>query len=105
MDLIRRDRGLVSWAEPDGTGISIFSEGDTLFDAMLADIAAAHERVSVESYIFTDDTIGREFITRLVECAARGVDARARVDAIGSRFGFSGGSAKRLRTAGVRSND
>ena len=104
MDAIRRDRGLVSWVEPDGTGISIFSEGDTLFDAMLADIAGARERVWIESYIFTDDAIGREFVKRLAECAARGVDVRVRVDAIGSRFGFSGGSAKRLSTAGVRFN-
>lgn len=104
MERIRSDSGLVAWTEPDGTGLTLFSEGDALFDAMLADIAAARERAWIESYIFTDDAIGLALIRRLVECAERGVDVRVRVDAIGSHFGFSGGSAKRLKTAGVRFN-
>ena len=91
-----------TWTEPDGSGVTLFSEGDVLFDAMLADISAARERVWMESYIFADDAIGRELVERLAECAARGVEVRVRVDAVGSRFGFSGGSAKRLGTSGAR---
>jgi len=37
------------WQEPDGNGVMLFSEGDDLFGAMLADIAAARERVWMES--------------------------------------------------------
>ena len=91
-----------TWTEPDGSGVTLFNEGDVLFDSMLADIAAARERVWMESYIFADDAIGREFVERLAESAARGVEVRVRVDAVGSRFGFSGGSAKRLGTSGAR---
>ena len=60
----------------DGSGVTLFSEGDSLFDSMLADIAAARERVWVESYIFADDAIGGVFVARLAESAARGVDVR-----------------------------
>lgn len=90
------------WRESDGNGLKVFSEGDVLFDAMLADIDAARERVWLESYIFADDRVGREFLAHLVACPARGVDVRVRVDALGSHFGFSGGSARRLRASGVR---
>ena len=92
----------LSWEEPDGSRVTLFGEGDALYDAMLADIAAAHARVWIESYIFEDDAIGQSFIAELADCAARGVDVRVRVDALGSRFGFSGGSAQRLGASGVR---
>lgn len=91
-----------SWEEPDGSGLTLFSEGDLLYDAMLSDIAAARARVWMESYIFEDDAIGQSFVAQLEDRAARGVDVRIRVDAVGSHFGFSGGSAKRLGAAGVR---
>ena len=65
-----------TWTEPDGSGVTLFSEGDALFDAMLSDIASARERVWLESYIFADDAIGRVFVERLAECAARGVEVR-----------------------------
>ena len=96
------DRTVLSWTEPDGNSVSVFGEGDLLFGAMLADISGAQERVWIESYIFADDAIGRQFVESLARSSARGVDVRVRVDAIGSRFGFSGGSAKRLRAAGAR---
>ena len=80
----------------------MFIEGDVLFESMLADISAACERVWIESYIFEDDVIGRQLLERLAHCAANGLDVRVRVDAFGSHFGFSGGSAKRLRASGVK---
>lgn len=91
-----------SWKEPDGSGVTLFSEGDLLYDAMLSDISAARSRIWIESYIFEDDAIGHAFVAQLAGCAARGVDVRVRVDAVGSRFGFSGGSARRLGASGVR---
>jgi len=90
------------WQEPDGSGVMLFSEGDLLYEAMLSDISAARTRLWMESYIFEDDVIGQAFITQLADCAARGVEVRVRVDALGSRFGFSGGAAKRLGASGAR---
>ena len=91
-----------TWQEPGGDGITVFSEGDGLFAAMLADIHGARERVWLETYIFADDAIGRELVAALEACAARGLDVRVRVDAFGSYFDFSGSSARRLRGAGVQ---
>lgn len=96
------DASVLSWAEPDGNAVTLFGEGDPLYDTMLQDIASARERVWLESYIFSDDGVGRKFVEELARCSARGVDVRARMDAVGSRFGFSGGLARRLHAAGVR---
>lgn len=82
--------------------ITIFTEGDELFDAMLADFASARYRVWLESYIFADDGVGQQFVEVLTHCRARGVDVRVRVDALGSRFSLSGGAARKLRDSGVR---
>lgn len=35
--------------------ITLFVEGDVLYDAMLADIALAQSAIRLESYIFADD--------------------------------------------------
>jgi cardiolipin synthase len=95
-------RAVTAWQEPDGSGVTLYSEGDPLYRAMLDDIAGARERAWMESYIFEDDAVGRPFVEELAHCAARGVDVRVRIDAIGSRFGFSGSSARRLGTSGAR---
>lgn len=92
----------LEWEEAGGIGVRVFDEGDSLFASMLADIDVARERVWLESYIFEDDSVGGEIVERLLHCAARGVDVRVRVDAFGSKFGFSGGSARRLGEGGVR---
>ncbi|WP_415177097.1 phospholipase D-like domain-containing protein [Porticoccus sp.] len=97
----KNESGMLA-AECAGNDIRIFIEGDTLFDAMLSDFSSARRRVWLESYIFADDAIGREFLKVLTDCSRRGLDVRVRVDALGSKFGFSGGSAHCLKAAGVK---
>lgn len=97
----KNESGMLA-AECAGNDIRIFIEGDTLFDAMLSDFSSARRRVWLESYIFADDAIGREFLKVLTDCSRRGLDVRMRVDALGSKFGFSGGSAHRLKASGVK---
>jgi phosphatidylserine/phosphatidylglycerophosphate/cardiolipin synthase-like enzyme len=80
-------RAVTAWQEPDGSGVTLYSEGDPLYRAMLDDIAGARERVWMESYIFEDDAVGRPFVEEFADGAARGVDVRVRIDAIGSRYG------------------
>ncbi|MEX2469307.1 MAG: phospholipase D-like domain-containing protein [Pseudohongiellaceae bacterium] len=89
-------------AECADNDIRVFVEGDCLFNAMLSDFASAQRRVWLESYIFADDAIGREFMKVLSDCSRRGLDVRVRVDAVGSHFGFSGRSAHKLKAAGVK---
>ncbi len=62
---------------------ALFVEGDELYEAMLADIAAAHTRVRMESYIFAADEIGWRFARALAECTAAGIEVRLHLDAAG----------------------
>jgi cardiolipin synthase A/B len=59
--------------------------GNEAFPAMLAAIAAAQTSVRLESYIFADDAVGREFLAALLRAQNRGVQVQVLVDGLGSR--------------------
>lgn len=66
-------------AEPTTVGagddeVTIFTFGDDLYQAMLADIEQATERVFFETYIFKGDEVGHRFKQALIDAADRGVD-------------------------------
>ena len=63
-----------------GDTIQLYTEGDCLFDAMLAAIAGAQKQVWMETYIFADDEVGRRFVSALSERARAGVQVRLLVD-------------------------
>ena len=54
-----------------------------IFPAMLAAIGAARESVRLETYIFADGDIGRQFLAALLAARERGVRVRLLVDALG----------------------
>ena len=86
----------------DGSGgFTLYSEGDELYDAMLADIGRAAASIRFETYIFADDEVGERFVDALIGAAARGVATTLRLDAIGS-WGVNERSLARLRGSGVR---
>ena len=80
----------------------IYTEGDPLFDAMLAAIAGARHRVWMETYIFADDEVGRRFAQALSERARAGVQVRLLVDALGSLFQFYRSLGPELEQSGVQ---
>ncbi len=84
------------------SGLSrVYIEGDLLFDDMLRDIECAQRSVRFESYIFTSDPVGRQFVDTLARCATRGLDVRLRVDHLGSWRDLSNADIERLRAGGV----
>jgi len=83
-----------------GNRVVLYSGGDETFDAMLAIINNATERVDLESYILRDDTTGHRFADALGRAAARGVHVRVIGDWIGMR-GTSRSFLDRLRRSGV----
>lgn len=86
---------------PPMAKVVLHTEGDDLYAAMLADIAAALSVVRLETYIFACDEVGQPFIDALIERARAGVRVRFRIDAAGS-FGQVPRSVEaRLREAGV----
>lgn len=87
---------------PGADRFDLFTEGDALYGAMLAAIAGARSTVRLESYIFADDEIGREFANALEARAQAGVDVRLHTDAAGSLFRGSRRMRRRMRESGVR---
>ena len=53
--------------------LRIYDYGQDLYDAMLTAIDEARERIYIESFIWKDDTIGREIKARLIAKAKEGV--------------------------------
>lgn len=81
--------------------VELFTEGDLLYDAMLASIAAARERIWLETFIFADDEIGRRFAEALAAKASSGVEVKLLIDAAGSVLRFSRRLERYLLTQGV----
>ncbi|MDN5558620.1 MAG: phospholipase D-like domain-containing protein [Ruaniaceae bacterium] len=60
--------------EAHGSELRLYTDGDTLYHDMLADIRSARSTIYFESYIWKDDLIGQEFKRELTAAAHRGVD-------------------------------
>jgi cardiolipin synthase A/B len=60
-------------------------DGPETYRAMLDAIAAAEHHVHLETYIFTDDEVGRQFADALSAKAREGVQVRVIYDSVGSR--------------------
>jgi cardiolipin synthase A/B len=82
-----------------GDRYTVLRNGDDAFPAMLAAIDAAKSRISFESFIYSDGTIGARFTTALGRAAQRGVRVRVVLDAIGAEL--SRASQDELEASGV----
>lgn len=65
----------------------IFLDGDQYFDRLLGDIDRAKELITVEIYIFNDDSLGNKLAMQLIKAHQRGVEIQIVVDGVGS-YGF-----------------
>jgi len=61
-----------------------FGSGREFLGAQLLAIAAARRSIRLETYIFTDSSVGRQFRDTLTEAAGRGVKVELLVDGFGS---------------------
>lgn len=80
----------------------VYTEGDELYRSMLSVIESAHRSISLETYIYADDSVGRRFSRALAERAESGVRVRLLVDAFGSLGCFSRRTERELRSAGAQ---
>lgn len=69
-----------------GNAVRLLRNGHEAFPAWLQAIDSAHQRVSMEMYIFSDDPIGRRFADALGQAAQRGVVVRLLYDYVGCRL-------------------
>jgi cardiolipin synthase len=84
-----------------GNNITTLVNGDRIFPAMLSAIRAARRSINLETYVFWDGQIGREFTEALAERARAGVHVNAILDAQGTRK-MGRQNLARLREAGVQ---
>lgn len=80
----------------------VYTEGDELYRFMLSTIRSACRSISLETYTYADDAVGRRFSRALAERAESGVKVRLLVDAFGSLGCFPRRAEKELRAAGVQ---
>jgi cardiolipin synthase len=104
----KREVSRVAWRlsdEPDFGGNRCRLLGDRhgrdTLEALREQIRGAQRRISIATYILSDDAVGRELIRLLTERAKAGVEVRLLVDAIGS-FGIPLRLCRPLRRAGGR---
>lgn len=83
-----------------GNLIRALSGGDAAYDEMLSAIDAARTSIALVTYIFDYDAAGERFVAALGRAAARGVQVRVLVDAVGARYSRSRVD-RHLRKAGV----
>lgn len=69
-----------------GNSVTPLHGGDEAYPAMLAAIDAAQRSVSLCTYIFSNDRVGKQFIDALIRAVRRGVQVRVIVDDMGARY-------------------
>ena len=84
-----------------GNSVDPLINGDSAYPAMLEAIAGARRSITLCSYIFDNDPVGREFVDALGDAHRRGVAVRVLVDDVGARYSFPS-IFRKLRQADVR---
>lgn len=84
-----------------GNRIELFSDFQSIFDAIIADIDAAQAKCHAAFYIWYEGGRVTDVVDALIRAAGRGVNCRVMADAMGSKAFFKGTQVKRLRAAGV----
>jgi cardiolipin synthase A/B len=84
-----------------GNSVSTLVNGDEIFPAMLSAIRSAKRSINLETYVFWDGEVAREFTNALSERASAGVAVNLILDAQGTRKMGLANRAK-LSAAGVQ---
>ncbi len=72
----------------EGNSLQTLVNGDAAYPAMLSAIATASRTISLSTYIFDNDAIGRSFVTALGDAVRRGVEVRVLIDDAGARYSW-----------------
>jgi cardiolipin synthase len=83
-----------------GNRVTLLENGPDTYKAMLAAIRAATNSINLETYIFSDDSIGREFADALIARQRAGVQVNIIYDSFGS-LGTPESFFDRMRASGI----
>ena len=84
-----------------GNRVVLLDDYEQSLRELLADIDGARQRVHLLYYLMFDDAVGDRVVAALERAAARGVECRLLLDAVGAKRGLRR-YRKRLRAAGVQ---
>ena len=84
-----------------GNSYTVLANGDQIFPAMLAAVNGAQRRISFETYIYNEGTVGKQFTDAFIAAAKRGVQVQLVIDALGSKK-IPDEWRNSLRAAGVK---
>ena len=94
----------ISMAEPTLLAPeALFLDGNSYFQALIQDIAAAQTSVELETYIFQNDYLGKRVAAALLSAKQRGADVKVLVDGVGSSH-WGGSLTKQLEAAGIKTH-
>ena len=71
-----------------GNTVTPLVNGDEAYPAMLEAIRGARHNITLTTYIFDRDRVGRRFVDALADAVRRGVEVRVLIDAVGARYSF-----------------
>ncbi|MHC1741784.1 MAG: cardiolipin synthase [Syntrophobacteraceae bacterium] len=83
-----------------GNDVRLLVDGPATYDAMAQAIRNARDHINIETYIFKDDEIGRDFAELLLQKRTEGVAVNLIYDGIGSRS-TSSDFFQKLRDGGI----
>jgi cardiolipin synthase len=83
-----------------GNRITVLSNGEAAYPAMLKAIDDAQQSIGLATYIFDNDRAGATFADALARAVERGVEVRVMIDAVGARYSFPS-IVGRLQKGGV----
>ena len=84
----------------EGNTVEVLLNGEQIFPSMLQAIRAARHTITLETYIYWSESIGREFSAALIERARAGVKVHVLLDYIGS-MKIDNASLDAMRQAGI----
>ena len=68
-----------------GNSYIVLANGDQIFPSMLAAVNGAQRRISFETYIYNEGSVGKQFTEAFIAAARRGVQVQLVIDALGSK--------------------
>ena len=98
-------RKIIGYPSLPGNTLTLLSDYQSIFRALINDIKAAQTSCSLEFYIWEAGGLADELLETVLEAHERGVHFRILLDAVGSKNFLRGEPCRRLRQAGINVTD
>ena len=99
IDMVLRKNGIAGATH--GNRFTLFTDGVEAYAALMNKIQKAEQQISISTYVFKSDEVGRSILAELTQKASQGVKVKLLIDSVGSLpiYIFQG-PLKKLKRAG-----